>query len=118
METKTDLDYYRISSSQSFSFDITGPKTIRLLSRGEFLYDMHSNNDYAIELKEGDKVINTYKLSCFRSSKTEYKNNEDMIPGTLDIIYINIPKGKHTYTIGMNNSGKSALIRISAKSKK
>ena len=76
---------------------------------------MHSNNDYEIVLKEGSEVINTYKLSCFRSSQVEYKDNDEMIPGTLDRIYIDVPKGKHSYTLNVNNNNKTALIRVFTK---
>jgi hypothetical protein len=117
-ETNTFIKYNRISNKQTFSFDITGPKTIRLLVRGEFLYDMYSNDDYEIVLKEGTKVIQTYKLSCFRSSKTEYKDNDEMIPGTLDVLYITIPEGKHSYSFEINNVDKTALIRLSIPLKK
>ncbi len=79
---------------------------------------MHSNNDYEIILKEDEKIVNTFKLSCFRSSKTEYTNNDEMIPGSLDIIYINIPEGKHNYSFHLNNNAKSALIRVSEKKNK
>ncbi len=113
-ESETERKYYRISEDQTFSFNVTGPKKIRILSRGEYHYDMHSNNDYEIILKKGTEVINTYKLSCFRSSKVEYKDNDEMIPGTLDRIYIDIPEGEHTYTLSVNNNNKTALIRVSA----
>jgi hypothetical protein len=117
-ETKKVLKYHRISETESLSFDVTGPKTVRLLSRGEFSYEMHSNNDYEIVLREGKTILNTFKLSCFRSSKVEYLNNNEMVPGTIDVIYLNIPEGKHSYTLSVNNNNKTALVRVSSEIKK
>lgn len=117
-ETKKVLKYHRISETERMTFDVTGPKTIRLLSRGEFTYDMHSNNDYEIILREGKTIINTFKLSCFRSSKVEYLNNNEMVPGTIDVIYLNIPEGKHSYSLSVNNNNKTALVRVSSEIKK
>ena len=111
-KTKTIRNYNRISGTKKFSFNTNDDSRIRIFTRGEFTYDMHSNNDYEIILKEGDKIINTYKLSCFRSSQTEYNNNDEMIPGTLDRVYIDIPQGKHSYTLSVNNNNKTALIRV------
>ncbi len=116
-ESKKIFNYYRISEHQLFSFNVTGPKNIRLTVRGEFLYDMHSNNDYALILRENSKIINTYKLSGFRSVKIDYKDNDEKIPGTLDVIYVSIPAGKHSYTLGVGNKNKTALVRISVPSK-
>jgi len=111
--SKTNRKYSRISEEMNYSFKIKGPQKIRILARGEFQFDMHSNNDYEIIVKKNDKIENTYKLSCFRSSEVEYKDNDEMIPGTLDRIYINVPEGEHTYTLSVNNNNKTSLIRVS-----
>lgn len=106
--------YFRISKNNNFEFNINAKtKTeAKLLLRGEFTYDMLSNSDYKIILKDYDKIITTYKLSCNRSKEMNYKNNADKIPGTLDKIFFKIPKGNHHYTIKIGNKNKTALVRV------
>ncbi len=105
--------YYRISSENRLHIkDIKGTK-MRIIVRGEFTYDMHSGNDYILVLKDEDMIIKSYKLSCTKSTEMEYKFNDDMVPGTLDKIYINIPKGNHNYYLEIKNHDKTALIRVS-----
>jgi len=95
-----------------FNFTITNSTEIKILIRGEFQFDMHANNDYEIVLRDNGKIVHTYRLSCNRSNVLYYKFNNDLIPGTLDKFIIKVPKGKHKYSISINNKNKTALIRI------
>ena len=113
-KTNKDRIYNRINTTKTFNFNIDAKKAtkIKLFVRGEFTYDMLSNNDYELLLRDNGKIINTYKLSCDRSREMKYKDNDELIPGTLDKVFINVSKGKHNYSIAVNNNGKTALIRV------
>ena len=113
-KTKRERLYNRITKDQAFHFTVNTKKDtrLRIFVRGEFTYDMFSNSDYEIILRKNDKVIKTYKLSSERSKQMKYKNNELMIPGTLDRIFIDVPKGNHQYSISIQNKGKTAMVRV------
>jgi len=106
--------YFRVSPKNNFSFKVTTKQKTKgkIFLRGEFTYDMISNNDYKIILKDFGKIVTTYKLSCNRSKEMNYKDNKDKIPGTLDKIFFDIPKGKHQYSISIGNKHKTALVRV------
>ena len=105
-------EYTRIEPGKPFQFTVNNNEEIKIFIRGEFRYDMHANNDYEIVLKDNNKIVNTYKLSCHRSNVMQYKHNNVLIPGTLDKFSISAPKGKHAYAISINNVDKTALIRV------
>lgn len=109
---KTIKDYSRISYGKPFIFKINNTEEIKIFIRGEFKYDMHANNDYEIILKENNKIIHTYKLSCNRSNVMIYKYDDELIPGTLDKFSIKVPLGKHKYSISIKNKNKTALIKV------
>lgn len=113
-KTKKERTYYRLSAKNSFDFNINTDKKLstKIYVRGEFTYDMHANNDYKIVLLDNDKVINTYKLSCERSKEMKYVKDLEHIPGTLNKITFDIPKGNHKYSIKMKSKRKTALIRM------
>lgn len=106
--------YNRITTSKTFDFKIVTnePAKLKVYIRGEFTYEMHDNNDYEIVLTDNGKIVNTYKLSCHRSKVMKYKSNDDLIPGTLDKLFIDVPDGKHHYSIRVNNRDKTALVRV------
>lgn len=111
---KVVRDYTRIENKQPFVFE-TNKKSdtkLRVFIRGEFRYDMHANNDYEVILRDYNKVVHTYKLTCNRSNIMNYKNNDNLIPGTLDKFELIVPKGKHAYSISIANKRKSALVRV------
>ncbi len=106
--------YFRVSPNKDFNFKVKTKNNTKgkIFIRGEFTYDMLSNNDYKIILKDFGKVVTTYKLTCHRSKEMNYKNNADNIPGTLDKIFFDIPKGNHQYSISIGNKHKTALVRV------
>lgn len=112
---KTIKEYTRITSKKPFKFSVDKAEEIKIFIRGEFKYYMHANNDYEIVLRDNGKIVNTYKLSCYRSNIMQYKFNDEFIPGTLDKFTIKVPLGKHKYSISINNKDKTALIRVMKK---
>jgi len=106
--------YNKITTTKTFDFkiDTNKPTKLKVYIRGEFTYEMLDNNDYEIVLTDNGKILNTYKLSCHRSKVMKYKSNDDLIPGTLDKLIIDVPDGKHNYSIRVNNRGKTALVRV------
>ncbi|NOX48670.1 MAG: hypothetical protein GXO89_17010 [Chlorobi bacterium] len=104
------VKYYRFSLEKPLKTEINGPTELRVLTRMENHYQMKGRIHYRLQVKEKDKVINTYQLSSRRSEVTTYKNNKELIPGKACEFVINVPKGRHTYEIFPLDKGKSKIL--------
>ncbi|MCX6272729.1 MAG: hypothetical protein NTU44_16230 [Bacteroidetes bacterium] len=109
--TKEEIvTYYRFSQEKPLEIEVTGPCELEVLSRIENHYQMKGRINYRLQVTENSIVINTYQLSSTRSDLTVYKNNEKLIPGKACTFEINIPKGKHKYTITPLDQDKSTIL--------
>lgn len=113
VKTQKPRDYYRVDNEKTISIEVMGPTQIRIMSRVEFEYHMHSNVQATLMVYEGDKQVKAFKFSSKRSKKMEYVSDDDHIPGTLNKMYLEVPEGKHTYKLKVDNGGKSVLTRFS-----
>lgn len=104
--------YARINDNESVKVRISGPTKIRVYVRAEFEYHMHSNNDIRVLAYQDTSLLNTFIVSSKRTKTLEYNNRDDLVPGTLNKIYIDVPAGEHEYTFKLKDKSKSALIRI------
>jgi hypothetical protein len=104
------VKYYRFSLEKSLKIEINGPTELRVLTRIENHYQMKGRIHYRLQVKEKDKVINTYQLSSRRSEVTVYKSNKELIPGKACEFVINVPKGRHTYEIFPLDKDKSTVL--------
>jgi hypothetical protein len=93
------VSYYRYSSAKPIRIRITGPTIMRVLNRIEFDYRMKGKINYRIQVKEDNKVKNTYLLCSDRSDVTKYKKDGKKTPGKAQEIVITVPSGTHTYEI-------------------
>lgn len=93
------VSYFRYSTAKPLKIRITGPTLLRVLNRVEFDYKMKGKLNYRVEVKEDNKLKNTYMLSSDRSDITKYKKDGKRTPGKANEIVINVPSGTHTYEI-------------------
>jgi hypothetical protein len=107
---ETTAGYYRFSAGKPVKIEINGPTELRVLTRVEFRYQMQGRVNYRLQVKEADKVLNTYQLSSMRSDVTEYKNNKDLTPGKACEFVIDVPSGKHQYEIVPMDQDKGTLL--------
>lgn len=105
------VTYFRYSSSNPLKVRVTGPTILRVLNRVEFDYKMKGKLNYRIEVKENNKLKNTYMLSTDRSDVTRYRRDSKKIPGKANEIVITVPSGTHTYEIFLLDKN-SILARI------
>ncbi len=106
------IKYYRINSKKRIKFLANHNLHFKLLIRGEFKHHMFSDNEIRILLRENGKTVYTFKVSSTRSKRVEYVDEYKLIPGTLNQIYLQVPKGKHQYELVVADEGKSALVKI------
>lgn len=107
---ETIVTYYRFSMEKPLKVKINGPTELRVLTRIENHYHMKGRIHYRLQVKERDKVINTYQLSSRRSEIAVYKDDKDLIPGKACEFVIKVPKGKHIYEIFPLDKDKRALL--------
>jgi hypothetical protein len=104
------VKYYRFSLEKPLKVEINGPTELRVLTRIENHYQMKGRILYRLQVKEDDKVINTYQLNSRRSEVTVYENNKELIPGKAREFVINVPKGRHAYEIFPLDKDKSTIL--------
>lgn len=104
------IHYYRFSEKKPLKIKIIGPTILRVLTRFENHYSMKGSINYRLQLKEDGKVLHTYLLSSSFSDITTYKNNNKLIPGKAREFYIEVPRGKHTYTITPMDKDKNTIL--------
>ena len=104
------VHYYRFSSGKPLKIEVNGPTELRVLTRIENHYQMKGRIHYRLQVKENDKVINTYQLSSRRSEVAVYKSNTELIPGKACEFVISVPKGNHTYEIRPLDQDKSNVL--------
>ena len=104
------VKYYRFSMEKPLKIEINGPTELRVMTRIENHYQMKGRIQYRLQVKENEKVINTYQLSSRRSEVTVYKSNKELIPGKAREFVINVPKGRHAYGIFPLDKDKSTIL--------
>lgn len=110
---ESSVTYYRFSNDKPLQVEVIGPTELRVLSRIENHYNMRGRIDYRLQVSENGKTINTYLLSSTRSEVTTYQDNSKLIPGKGCEFVINVPDGKHTYSITLlDQSDQSVLGRL------
>lgn len=107
------VHYYRFSQKKPLKIEIIGPTIVRVLTRFENHSDMKGRIDYRLQLKENGSVIHTYLLSSTFSDETTYKHEDKLIPGKATEFYIEVPSGRHIYTVvPMDKDKNNILARV------
>jgi len=105
--------YYRFSQKKPLKIRISGPTTLKILSRIENHFEMKGRIDYRLQVKEDGTVRNTYQLSSVRSEVTTYRKNCGRTPGKANEIIVTVPGGSHVYEIiPLDKDKDSILARI------
>ena len=104
------VHYYRFSQKKPLKINIIGPTIVRVLTRFENHFNMKGRIDYRLQLKENGSVIHTYLLSSTYSDVTTYKHEDKLIPGKATEFYIEVPAGRHTYTIIPMDKDKNKIL--------
>ncbi len=104
--------YHRISSEQKYTLESKDSMQLKIIIKAELTNSDQSGSPLLIDVKENGKVVKSFKIKGEKSQKTEYVDEKKLIPGNSEVIYLNIPKGNHSYEFSINNKKKTALILI------
>ena len=109
----TTTYWYPISGSKQLQYEISGPTSFRMFSRIEF-GNTESKQDYYIRIREDGYDLGSYYLKTELSDKSFISKTRNSV-GKWRSIWINVPEGKHHYTITLpainDNQNKSIFIR-------
>lgn len=110
---ETSVSYYRFSAEKPLRVEVIGPTELRVFTRVEFTYNMRGNVHYRVQVKNNDRIINTYQMSSRRSEATSYLHGKDLVPGKACEFIINVPPGKQVYELlPLDKDKNSILVRM------
>ena len=106
------VPYYRNEPGKAFDLEIIGPTELRVFTRLENTPEMRGRIQYRLQVRENDRVINTFQLSSRRSDITVYGDSQydELVPGRAVEIVIPVPKGRHRFQILPMDQDKSTLL--------
>ena len=104
------IHYYRFSEKKPLKININGPTTLRVLTRFENHYNMKGRINYRIQVKQDNQVLNSFLLSSVYSEVTAYKHNLKLVPGKAREFFIQVPSGRHNYTIIPLDKDKNTIL--------
>ena len=121
IDTKTDKSkskpkasyWYKLSSkNKELQFEAEGPTSIRIFTRLANPSNNIKENDYSMFVKEDGLDIGTYLFSTESSSISHLRSSKDRV-GKWRTCWINVPKGKHYYTVRKGDlSDNSIYLKV------
>jgi len=99
--------YFQLGKSGEMKLSLEGPGTLKVFSRLNFTPDLKGPHKYALEIKEGDKILKTHSTTADRSNSA-YKNLE-LIPGKSRKFTLDVPKGFHTYRFSLKEGTPASV---------
>jgi hypothetical protein len=109
--------YYQLSASHPQKFKVTGPTTLRVITRLEYDYTMQGIISYRVRVSRNDTIMSTYKLSGNPSTEAQFVNRNKHIPGNLEKFFLQVPAGNNLYEFSLLDKRFSSLIRVSKQKK-
>ena len=107
---ESTVKYYRFSTVKPLMVEVNGPTELRVLTRIENHYQMKGRIHYRVQVKENNRVINTYQMNSLRSEIAVYKSDESMVPGKACEFVIEVPKGRHHYDVLLLDKDKNTVL--------
>jgi len=91
------LTYYVCSKERNVQLRIIGPTRLQTTLRLNFDATMKGTQPYAISIyEEGERVL-LKPLSTTKSLGINYEGWKDVVPGKTNKIFLDVPRGEHTY---------------------
>ena len=104
--------YYRIGDENELQLNVIGSTNLKILARLEYDQTMRGDQKYRFQILEGDKVIETYSLSTELSDLAKYIEPTSTLLSRGETVYLDVPKGLHSYRIVLLDENRTALIKF------
>ncbi len=117
-ESGAQSTYYRFSADRPLTFTLTGPTTVQLYTRLDFDLTMNGVQDYALDVLRDGASWRTFQFHTGELGSAHYLESPDILPGQRKKASIEVPPGRHTFTVRClrpSGCGIAAQIRISKK---
>ena len=106
--------WYSLKGDNQQQFEITGPASVRILTRVQF-DDENTKDDYYMRIREDGYDLGTYYFDTEKSEASLVAKTGKTV-GKWRTVWLNVPMGKHYYTFTLpnidNNSDKTVYIRL------
>jgi hypothetical protein len=106
------VKFHRITNEKKFVLTTTDTTQLKIIIKAELDYKDQSGKPIILSVKEKGTTIKSFKITGEKSQKTEYVDEKKLIPGNSNVIYLNLPKGVHTYEFALEDKKKSAIVLI------
>ncbi len=109
----SETTYYRFGADRPAGLTITGPTTLRVITRLDFGQQRGYSQTYAIKVSLDGKPLKGYSFKARASATLAYPELPAVTPGEGRDLTFEVPKGKHTVTIGLEaTTTKTASLRV------
>lgn len=105
--------YHAVEIDEPFTFDVTGPTQIQLMTRLDFSSTMVGEQRFSLMVQLNDGDAEQYSFSTRKSKKYIYANKESVVPGLARKKIIDVPDGTHTISATVTGTqAAGASIRV------
>jgi len=104
------VSYYRNPPGKPFEVEVIGPTELRVFTRVDCTPEMRGRIHYRLQVRENERVINTFQLSSRRSEVAVYRAFDALVPSRATEIVIPIPPGHHRLQISPMDPDKSTVL--------
>ena len=113
---KSTVDYYPLPSGSEMSVEMEGPGFLKVISRLDWDQTMTSTQKYTLKVFEDGLLKQSYVLKGRRSETSTYVGKDDSVPARGEVVYLEVPAGRHRYTVRFQESGREVNLRFLAPS--
>lgn len=104
--------YHVLSSGDEAELDVIGPTFVKAISRLDWNETMSGRQKYMIKVYLDGEFRNTWVLQGRRSEVAVYSDKPDSTPAEGEVIYIDVPKGRHRLNVRFQDSGRELNMRF------
>jgi len=104
--------YQVLASGEDLSLTVTGPTVVKVISRLDWNTSMAGRQKYQLKVYEDGTLKSTWVLRGSHSGQAVYADKDDSTPARGELVYIEVPAGRHTYRVKFQDSGREVNLRF------
>jgi hypothetical protein len=104
--------YQVLGSGQELQVEAVGPTVVKVLTRLDWNSSMVGTQKYQLKVLEDGQLKNTWVLRGRHSRGAVYADKQDTTPAHGETLFIEVPEGRHSYTVKFDDSGRELNLRL------